>query len=631
MGKDRRPASRAERFWGGANARGIPLQAIVATVAVVTATYLAGKLLYRLRDVVLLLLVAGFFAVLLSPLVDGLQHRGIRRRGVAVFLVIVLVVLVFALIAAAFGYPLSRGIAHLAHDLPGYVVRAEHGRGWAGHLVRQYHLGAWVRRNESKLIRFGQDLARPALTVGKGAASLLAALATTFVLVVLLLLEGPGLMQGMLNAMSPAHAERFSRLAGEASRSATGYMAGNCLTSLIAGIVVYVTLLILGVPFPLLWALWVALVDFLPMVGGALAGIPTVLFAAAHSLTAGIVTAVVFAVYTQIENHVLNPLVMSKTVRVSPLFVLVSVLAGASIGGWLGGVSGAFVAALLAIPTAAALQAVIRELWQETAPDTPSSPGNGTLPVLQLRAGLQSQLRGQARCTIARHWQPDRQRWRADDQRIRRADGLVTPAAVAEKRQDAAHRFQPCASLVVPTNHPPRRVRQLGVPEHDLLGGGVLVPFIERCQIDRAELPPFHRIKLTVDEPAELLRPRDREPQLDQVKAILDEHPLEVGRILQKPVVFLRLAETQHVLDPGPVVPGPVQQHDLSRCGKVRQEPAQVVIALLVRRRLVERDHPRTTRVQVLSKAPDCPALTRSITALEDDQQPLTGCLHSLL
>ena len=267
--------------------------------------------------------------------------------------------------------------------MPGYVAQAEHGRGWVGHLVRQYHLAAWVSRNESKLVKFGQDLATPGPDRGQGRRSLLAALATVLVLVVLLLLEGPALMQGILNAMSPAHAERFSRIAGEASRSATGFMAGNCLTSLIAGIVVFVTLLILGVPFPFVWGLWVALVDFLPEVGGALAGIPTVLFAVAHSLTAGIVTAVVFAVYTQIENHVLNPVVMSKTVRVSPLFVLVSVLVGASIGGWLGGVFGGFVAALLAIPTAAALQTVIRELWRETAPDSSSPSGHGNLPLVE--------------------------------------------------------------------------------------------------------------------------------------------------------------------------------------------------------------------------------------------------------
>lgn len=369
---DRRSASRAERFWAGATAKGIPLRAIIATVAVVAATYLAGKLLYRLREVLLLLFLAGFFAVLSDPLVAGLQHRGIRRRGVAVLVVTMLVVLVFAGLGAALGYPLSRGIAHLAHALPGYVAQAEHGRGLAGRLVRQYHIAGWVRHNQSKLVTFGQNLARPALLVGKGAVALLATLVTVFVLVVLLLLEGPALMKEIYDAMSPAHAERASRIVSEASRAATGYMAGNGLTSLIAGIVVFVTLLVLGVPFPFALGLWVALVDFLPQVGGALAGIPTVLFALAHSLTAGIVTAVVFLIYTQIENHVLNPIVMSKTVRVSPLFVLVSVLIGASIGAWLGGIFGAFVAAMLAIPTAAALQAVIRELWRETVPDSSS-------------------------------------------------------------------------------------------------------------------------------------------------------------------------------------------------------------------------------------------------------------------
>ncbi len=168
--------------------------------------------------------------------------------------------------------------------------------------------------------------------------------------------------------MTPARSERYSRIAREVNRSVTGYMLGNFLTSLIAGIVVFVTLLTVGVPFPVLWALWVALVNFLPMIGGALAGIPTVLFALTHSLTAGIVTLVAFLVYTQFENHVLNPVVMSRTVRVNPLLVLVSILVGASIGSWIGGVFGAFVAALIAIPAAGAIQVLVREIWHSTDP-----------------------------------------------------------------------------------------------------------------------------------------------------------------------------------------------------------------------------------------------------------------------
>jgi predicted PurR-regulated permease PerM len=152
-------------------------------------------------------------------------------------------------------------------------------------------------------------------------------------------------------------------------------MLGNFLTSLIAGTVVFVTLLIVGVPFPLLWGLWVALVDFLPMIGGALAGIPTVLFAFfSRGLTAGVITLVVFLVYTQVENHILNPVIMSRTVRINPLLVLLSVLIGAELGNLVGGLFGGFVAALLAIPVGGALQVLVREAWQATDPKTPKIP-----------------------------------------------------------------------------------------------------------------------------------------------------------------------------------------------------------------------------------------------------------------
>src|SRR5260370_566098 len=104
------------------------------------------------------------------------------------------------------------------------------------------------------------------------------------------------------------------------------------------------------------------------MIGGALAGIPTVLFAFTHSFTAGVVTLVVFLVYTQTENHILNPVIMSKTVKINPLLVLIAVLVGASLGSLVGGLFGGFVAALLAIPLAGALQVLVREASQATPP-----------------------------------------------------------------------------------------------------------------------------------------------------------------------------------------------------------------------------------------------------------------------
>ncbi len=365
------PESRRTRLWKAAAARKIPLGTILVTVAVVAATYLLGKLVYRLRDVLLLIVVAGFVALILNPLVVALQQWGVRRRGLAVALVTLLALVVFAGLALAFGVPLVNGLTHLANSLPGYVSAAEHGRGWLGGLVRKYHVQHWIQQNAPKLASFGEHLSGPALNLGKGAASLVIALLTIFILTILLLLEGPTMRRGMLGLMSPERAQRYSAVAREVNRSVTGYMLGNFVTSLIAGFVVFVTLMLLGVPYALLWALWVALVDFLPMIGGALAGIPVVLYAAGHGLTAGIITLVVFLVYTQVENHVLNPVIMSRTVKVNPLLVLLSILIGASIGSWIGGVFGAFVAALLAIPAAGALQVLVREIWRATGTNEP--------------------------------------------------------------------------------------------------------------------------------------------------------------------------------------------------------------------------------------------------------------------
>jgi predicted PurR-regulated permease PerM len=362
------PKTRRDRLWAAARLRGIPLPAILTTVLVVVVVYLLGKVVYRLKDVILLIIVAAFIAVILNPAVIALQRWKIKRRGWAVAVVTLWGLIVFVGLAFAFGYPLANGISHLAQKLPTYVADAEHGRGWLGELVRRYHVQAWVNKNAPKLVSFGEGLAKPALSLGKGALSLMLELFTIFVLVLLLLLEGPKMRSGLLGAMAPERATRYSRVAHEVNRSVTGYMLGNVLTSVIAGLVVFVTLLVVGVPFPFLWALWVALVDFLPMIGGALAGIPTVLFAAAHSLSAGIITLVVFLVYTQLENHVLNPVVMSRTVRVNPLLVLLSILIGGEIGSWIGGIFGAFVGALLAIPAAGAFQVVVREIWQDTDP-----------------------------------------------------------------------------------------------------------------------------------------------------------------------------------------------------------------------------------------------------------------------
>src|SRR5271169_2862664 len=139
MSYEQPPRGRLARLFEAADRRHVPLRTILVTVGVVVAAYLAGKLIYLLRDIVVLMLVAGFVAMLLNPAVAKVQRR-IPRRGLAVTIVTLLA-------ALAFGVPLVSGTTHLADRLPSYVASAQHGRGWIGHLVAKYHIRSWAQRN----------------------------------------------------------------------------------------------------------------------------------------------------------------------------------------------------------------------------------------------------------------------------------------------------------------------------------------------------------------------------------------------------------------------------------------------------------------------------------------------------
>lgn len=378
------PPTRRERLFDRAEQKHVPLRAILTIDGVVIATLLLVVIVMKLRETILLVVVAGFVALILNPVVTLLQRRFSMRRGYAVALVTLASMAVFAGLAFLFGVPLVTALTNFIGKLPGYVSKAEQGKGWIGHELRHFHLQNWIKKNEPKLTSYAQNLSGPALRFGKATFTVVLDVVIIFMLVILLLLEAPKIRVGLMSLLPAERALRLSRISGEVSRSITGYMLGDLLTSLIAGVIVFITLVALGVPYALLLALWVALVDFLPMVGGALAGIPVVVIAGVtEGLVGFIVVLVVFLVYQEIENHVLNPIIMSRTVRINPLLVLIAVLIGANLGGLLGGFFGGFVAVLLAIPIAGALQVIIREVWKST---DPTQQQGRSQPLIAVRA-----------------------------------------------------------------------------------------------------------------------------------------------------------------------------------------------------------------------------------------------------
>ncbi|HTU39459.1 MAG TPA: AI-2E family transporter [Acidimicrobiales bacterium] len=366
------------RLSGSADRRGIPLGTIV--VSVVTIILLLDLnaavilLLWVLRTIVVYVIVAFFFTLLLTPAARFLRRHGFSH-GVATTLVFLAGVVALGGLVYLFTEPLVTAAVHFGKQVPHLVSEAKKGHGPLGRLVFRLHLQKYLSEGSSKLTSQLTKVLKPAtaFSVGEAAFSTIVSIVTIAVLTFFTMLESPRMWRSFLSLFRPATAERLGRVVDESMSSVTGYMLGNFLTSVIAGVISGVTLAILGVPFAFLLGVFVALVDLLPLVGGLLAGVPVVVIAAIHSVPAGIVMLVVFLVYQQIENHVLNPVIMSRTVQLNPFWVLIAVLVGATLGGKIAGGLGTFVGALIGIPIGGAIQVIIRELRR--GPDGLTEPG----------------------------------------------------------------------------------------------------------------------------------------------------------------------------------------------------------------------------------------------------------------
>jgi predicted PurR-regulated permease PerM len=379
---DEVPDTWRSRLSGTADRRGVPLATIVVAAAVTIGLIDLNVALvvgvWVLRKIVLYAVIAFFFALLLTPATRFLSRRGLSH-GLATTLVFLGGLVTLGGLVYLFASPLVTTAVHFGHQVPALIRAARKGHGLLGRLVFRLHLQKYLSEGSTQITNQLTKVLKPATAFSVGAAALssLLAIGTIAVLTFFAMLEAPRIWQGLLNLFSPPTALRLNRVINETVRSVSGYMLGNFLTSAIAGVVVWVTLTILGVPFAFLLGVFVALVDLLPLVGGLIAGVPVVIIAVIHSVPAGIVMLLVFLIYQQVENHVLNPVIMSKTVRLNPFWVLLAVLIGATLGGRVGGDLGSFVGALTGIPMGGAIQVVVREIRRgpDAAPDHPPGPG----------------------------------------------------------------------------------------------------------------------------------------------------------------------------------------------------------------------------------------------------------------
>jgi predicted PurR-regulated permease PerM len=329
---------------------------IVLTVVLILALL---YLLYLVRNVLVLLFIAIFLAIALGPPVAAIHRLGVPRvlSIFAVYLAIALAIFGVGLLIVP---PVVDQVSSLSDDIPGYVQDLQKNKQYRKY-DEKYHisdkLNDQAKMLPSKLGGAASELSAITVNVFAKIVQLVTVLTMTF----FLLLDGQRIAGFFLRLRGPQNEARYRAIASDIYGSTAGYVAGNLLISIIAGGVAYLTLTVLGVPFAAPLAVLMAFLDLIPLVGATIGGVAIGVVTLFNDFpTSTIVWAIVFIVYQQVENNVIQPVVYRRTVNVAPLIVIVSILIGASLLGILG--------ALVAIPVAAAIQIVLRDVWGRGGP-----------------------------------------------------------------------------------------------------------------------------------------------------------------------------------------------------------------------------------------------------------------------
>jgi predicted PurR-regulated permease PerM len=340
---------------------------VLLVIGILVASFITLKVLWISRHVLSWVFIALFLALALNPAVDRLERR-LGRRGAATGVVSVATLVAIALIGWLFVPVLVDQVNNFAHKVPDYLDDVTKGRGRLGFLETKYHLVDRARKalregGASKL--FG--LSGTALAVARGVINAVLATVTIAFMTFFMLLEGRNWIDSFFSLLKPGSRERWRAVGHDIYRTVGGYVSGNLLISLIAGGLTAIVLAIMGVPYAIALGLVVGILDLIPLAGATIAAIIVGTVAFLHSVPAGIVVVVFFIVYQQVENHVLQPIVYGRTVQLSPLAVLISVLIGAELAGVLG--------ALAAIPVAGSLQVVFLDWLRHRRARPVAEPG----------------------------------------------------------------------------------------------------------------------------------------------------------------------------------------------------------------------------------------------------------------
>jgi predicted PurR-regulated permease PerM len=333
-------------------------RAVITIIGLVVVVAAALWLLWLSKRIITWVLIAMFLAVALNPAVDAFQRWLRLRRVPAISLTFLIGLMIASGVGLLLVPPLIDAGQQLADDAPGYVDRLAE-TSLVQDLDRQFDIVDRLREFVNELPdRLGG--AGTAVDVAQTLLSGLVGGLTVLVLTFLFLIYGRALRDQGVEVLPERHRARVMDVLDRMYKSVGGYVAGNLVVSIIAGVAAYIALSILDIPAAAALAFWVGIADLVPLVGATVGAIPATAVAFFSGWPTGVAVAAFFLIYQQVENHFVQPLVMRRTTSLNPLLVLIAVLLGAQLLGIFG--------ALIAIPVGSMIKIVVQDWWAHRTP-----------------------------------------------------------------------------------------------------------------------------------------------------------------------------------------------------------------------------------------------------------------------
>jgi predicted PurR-regulated permease PerM len=342
--------------------------AVAGTVGVLVVLLIAYGF-YAIRGIIVLVLTGLFVAISLDPAVRWLVTRGLRR-SFAVALVVLVLVALFGVFVWSIVPPVVEQGGKLFADLPGYLRSLSDQSRAVREITDRFHL---TDRLTSLVADLPARLAGGAVGVVQRFVGALASALTVLVLAIYFMADMPRLQRGVVRLFPPRRRPRVAEIVDVVVDKVGGYMIGNLLISLFAGVSSLVCLELVGVPFALPLAVTVAIADLIPMIGATLGAVVCVVVSV---FTVGIwprtvIVLLFFIAYQQLENYLIAPRVMRNTVDLPAVAVLLVALIGGALLGLVG--------AIMAIPIAATVKVVMSPMVA-TMHERPSTDRPGSAP-----------------------------------------------------------------------------------------------------------------------------------------------------------------------------------------------------------------------------------------------------------